>query len=80
MNLEARKISLAQEFLRIDNEKIISALENFLHKNKSDFFEENLEPMSVEQFNKEIDQALEDEKNNRTISSKDLKAQIQKWG
>ncbi|WP_434979132.1 hypothetical protein [Daejeonia sp. YH14] len=79
MNLEARKISLVQEFLRIDNEKIISALENFLYKNKSEFFEQNLNPMSLEQFNREIDQALEDEKNNRIISAKDLKQKIQKW-
>lgn len=79
MTLEARKISLIQEFLRIDNEKIISALENFLSKHKSDIFEENLKPMSTEQFNKEIDQALEDEKNNRTILAKDLKAKIEKW-
>lgn len=80
MNLEARKISLIQEFLRIDNENIISALENFLHKNKSEFFEQNLKSMSLEEFNIEIDQALDDEKNNRLISAKNLKKQIQKWG
>ena len=79
MNLEARKISLIQEFLRIDNEKIISALENFLHKNKSEIFEQNLKPMSLEDFNREIDKALDDEKNNRIISAQDLKKQIQKW-
>lgn len=79
MNLEARKISFIQEFLRIDNEKIISALENFLHKNKSEIFEQNLKSMSLEEFNKEIDQALDDEKNNRITSAKDLKKQIQKW-
>lgn len=79
MNLEARKISLVQEFLRIDNEKIISALEKFIHKNKSEIFEQNLNPMSLEQFNIEIDKALEDEKNNRVISVKDLKQKIQKW-
>ncbi len=79
MNIEARKISLVQEFLRIDNEKIISALENFFHKNKSEIFEQNLNPMSLEQFNREIDKALEDEKNNKIISTKDLKKQIQKW-
>jgi len=79
MNIEARKISLVQEFLKIDNEKIISALENFFHKSKSEIFEENLKPMSLEQFNREIDKALEDEKNNRIISAKGLKKQIQKW-
>jgi len=79
MNLEARKLSLIQEFLRIDNEKVISALENFIHKNNSEVFEQNLKPMSLNQLNIEIDQALDDEKKNRLISAKDLKNQIQKW-
>jgi hypothetical protein len=79
MNLEARKISLVQEFLRIDNEKIISALENLLHKSKSENFDENLKPMSLDQFNNEIDKAIDDEINDRTISAKDLKNKIQKW-
>jgi hypothetical protein len=79
MNLEARKISLVQEFLRIDNEKIINALENLLHKSKSEIFEQNLKPMSLEQFNQEIDDAIDDEKNNRLTEAKDLKGKIQKW-
>ncbi|MBO6186247.1 MAG: hypothetical protein J6O88_16430 [Chryseobacterium sp.] len=79
MNIEARKILLVQEFLRIDNEKIISALEYFLHKSKSENFEENLKPMSLEKLNEEIDKAIDDESNNRLINSKDLKDKIQKW-
>lgn len=79
MNLEARKISLVQEFLRIDNEKIIIALENLLHKRKSELFEENLKPMSLDQFNNEINQAIDDSNNNRLISAKDLKSNVQKW-
>lgn len=79
MNLEARKISLVQEFLRIDNEKIIIALENLLHKRKSELFEENLKPMSLDQFNNEINQAIDDSNNNRLISAKDLKSKVQKW-
>jgi len=79
MNLEARKISLVQEFLRIDNEKIIIALENLLHKRKSELFEDSLKPMSEKQFNDEIDLAIEDEKNNRLIAAQDLKNKVQKW-
>jgi len=79
MNLEARKISLVQEFLRIDNEKIISALENLLHKSKSENFDQNLKPMSFDQFNSEIDKAIDDEKNERLINVNDLKNKIQKW-
>lgn len=79
MNLEARKILLVQEFLRIDNEKIINALENALHKIKSENFDENLKPMSIEEFNDEIDKAIEDADNNRITNVADLKNKIQKW-
>lgn len=79
MNLEARKILLVQEFLRIDNEKMISTLENLLHKIKSENFDKNLNPMSLEQFNNEIDKAINDEANERIINAKDLKSKIQKW-
>ena len=50
-----------------------------VYKNNSETFEENLKPMSLEDFNREIDKALEDEKDNRIISVRDLKKQIQKW-
>ena len=79
MNLEARKILLIQEFLRIDNEKIIGALENFFYKTQSENFEKNLKPMPLEQFYQEIDQSLEDEKNNHLMLAKDLKQKIQEW-
>lgn len=79
MNLEARKISFVQEFLRINNEYVINALEKLLHKNKSEQFEQNLKPMSLEQLNLEIDQSLEDEKNDRLTSAKSLKENIHKW-
>ena len=36
MDLEARKISFVQEFLRLQNEDIIAGLEEFLHRKKSD--------------------------------------------
>lgn len=79
MNIEAKKLPFIQEFLRIDNEKIINALENLLHKSKSEVFEEKMKPMSIEQLNSEIDTAIEDEKNNRFTNAKDLKQKIQEW-
>ena len=35
MNLEARKISFVQEFLRLQNEEIVSGLEKIIAKKKS---------------------------------------------
>jgi len=80
MDLEARKISFVQEFLRLQNEEIISGLEKLLRKRKAELIENNFKPMTMEQYNAEIDQAMEDSKNGRMIKATDLKAKIQKWG
>lgn len=79
MTIEARKILLVQEVLKTDNEDIIQTIENFLYQSKLDTFEKNLKPMSVEDFNEQIDKSLEDEKKSRLRSVRTLKKKIQKW-
>ncbi|MAN29142.1 MAG: hypothetical protein CMH14_17815, partial [Mesonia sp.] len=56
MDLEARKISFVQEFLRLQNEEIVSGLEKLLRKRKAELIERNFKPMTMEQYNAEIDQ------------------------
>ncbi len=80
MDLEARKISFVQEFLRLQNEEIVSGLEKLLRKRKAELIEENFKPMTMERYNAEIDQALYDSKNGKMIKATDLKTKIQKWG
>ncbi|WMN10910.1 hypothetical protein QYS49_36470 [Marivirga salinae] len=74
MNIEARKISFIQEFLKIQNEDIINSLEQILKKRKLESYDENLKPMSTEQLNSEIDKAMEDSKNGRMTKASELKA------
>ena len=79
MDLESRKISFVQEFLRLENEDLINKLEEILHKRKAELLEEEMRPMSVKQYNKEIDKALDDSKNNWLTKASDLKLKVQKW-
>lgn len=79
MDLESRKIEFVQEFLRLQNEEIVSGLENFLRKSKVELVEKNLQPMSMKQYYEEMDQAESDSKNGRMIEVSDLKAKIKKW-
>lgn len=79
MNLEARKISFIQEFLKLQNEELIIELEKLLNNMKSELRQEDLIPMSMEQYEQEIDQAMEDSKKGRMISARDLKSKIQQW-
>jgi len=76
MNIESRKISFIQEFLRIQNEEIVIGLEKLLRKKKSEQYENDLKPMDLKKFNDEIDQALVDSENDRVIKATELK---EKW-
>lgn len=79
MDFETRKISFVQEFLRLQNEEIVSGLEKLLRQRKVELVERNLKPMTMEQYKNEIDKAMEDSKNGRMIKASDLKEKIKKW-
>lgn len=79
MDLQTRKLTFIQEFLRIQNEDIISGLEKMLKKSRVELYEKNLKPMSIEQFSTDIDKSIEDSKNDRVISARELKDEIKKW-
>lgn len=64
------------EFLGLKNEDIISGSENMLKKRKTEIYEEELKPMSLDKLNKEIDQAMEDSENDRVIKATELKAGV----
>jgi hypothetical protein len=76
MNIEARKLSFIQEFLRVQTEDIVIGLEKLLKEKKSEQYENDLKPMGLDQLNKEIDQALMDSENDRVIKATKLK---EKW-
>ena len=79
MNLQTRKIAFVQEFLRLQNESVIGELEKILRNKKVEEIEKSMFPLSIEQFNKEIDQSLKDSKIDNVISAQNLKKKIQKW-
>ena len=79
MDLQTRKLSFIQEFLRIQNEDIISGLEKMLKDRKAEEYERDLKPMSIEQFEANIIESLEDSANNRIISARNLKEEVKKW-
>jgi len=78
MDMQSRKLDFIQEFLKIQNEELISRLENLLHSSKSN--EKTIfKPMTAAEFNARIDKSMDDSKNNKLTSSADLIAEIEKW-
>ena len=79
MNLETRKLSFIQEFLKTQNEKTISHLEAILKKEKTVIEFENIQPMTIKEFNKRIDKSLDDSKKGKLTEANDLISEIDKW-
>ena len=79
MDIQTRKIEFVQEFLKLQNEALLTRLEDLLHSNRpqknTDF-----KPMNITEFNDRIDKAIEDSKKERLTTSSDLVAEIEKWG
>lgn len=79
MDLQTRKLQFIQEFLRINSEEIINKLDMFMHDERKKIHEQELKPMSLDQFNEMIDRSEDDFVNDRVIEAKDLKEEIVKW-
>lgn len=79
MDLQTRKLSFIQEFLKIQNEEIISSLEKLMKNQKADFYDQNQTPKSIETLNSEIDHSLEDSIYDRVVSNSNLLEESKNW-
>lgn len=77
MDIQARKIAFVQEFLKLQNEELISRLERLLHTDNST--NSGFKPMTIDELNSRIDQSIDDADNNRLTTSDDLIAEIERW-
>lgn len=79
MDIQARKLNLIEEFLKISDENIIEKLEYFINIEKQKQYDKDIKPMSLDEFYDMIDQAKQDKANGRLVSHEDLKERIKSW-
>jgi hypothetical protein len=79
MNIQARKLNLIEEFLRISDESLITKLESFIKQEKKVSHERNLKPMSLNELQEMMDQAKHDSNAGRVISHQELKKKVKTW-
>lgn len=81
MDFQLRKIAFVKEFLQLEDEEMLTLMEQLLSVNKDSLENQSdIQPMTLEELNKRINQSMEDSKNGKVISSEELLAEIQKWG
>ncbi len=78
MDLQTRKITFVRDFLTIQNEEVVSRLENYLKKERKKT-SNNFEPFTKEEFNLRIFNSEQDSKNGKLTSTQDFLAEIKKW-
>lgn len=76
MDIQARKLILIEEFIRITDESIIDKLESIIKREKKSQKEKEFKPMSLESFHDMIDRSVSDYENGRAISHEDLKKRV----
>jgi hypothetical protein len=79
MNIQARKLNLIEEFLRISDESLITKLESFIKQEKKVSHERNLKPMSLNELQEMMGQAKHDSNAGRVISHQELKKKVKTW-
>ena len=77
--LEKQKNNISKGVPSVAKRRNISGLKKFLRYKKAWESEKTLEPMSIEQFNLEIDQSIKDSDEGRVISARDLKEKVKRW-
>ena len=78
MDIQTRKIAFVQEFLKLQNEELISRLESLLRADKSK--NDDFKPMTIEELNIRLDKSVNDSENDRLTTSQDLIAEVETWG
>ena len=79
MDLQTRKLELIKFFLYLQNEDIISRIENLLKKENKASEGASIKPFTIDELNNRIDISLEDSKNDNLTEVTDLIEEIEKW-
>ncbi len=79
MTIEERKSSLIAQLENLKSEKVIIKLEELIKDLKRIEYENSLKPMSMDDFNKMIDRAVEDHKLGNVIAHDDLINEVKNW-
>ena len=79
MDLQVRKIAFIQEFLRVNNEKVIDRLEKLLSSEKKKLYKKDLSPYTIEELEEMISRSEQDLKSKKYKSSSLLKREASSW-
>ena len=79
MDLQYRKLSFIQEFIKLTDINLLDKFEKLLQQERKKMYEAELKPMSMKEYERRIDKGIDDYKQNRLTTAKKLKKEIASW-
>ena len=79
MDIQTRKIHFIQDFLKYANDNMLTRFEEMLKQERKNAFENEIKPMTLKEYEQRMERAVEDVKNNRVKSARNLKNEIVTW-
>lgn len=79
MDLEIRKIAFIQDFLRVNNEKVIDRLEKLLSSEKKKLYKKDLSPYTIEDVEQMVMESEQHLKAKKFKSSSLLEREVSSW-
>ena len=79
MNLQAHKLDLIGTLLEVNDAKMLERVETFIKAELNAAREREIVPMTMEEYNAEIDRSLEDYRAGRYTTHEELKKEMESW-
>ncbi|HEY5510418.1 MAG TPA: hypothetical protein VIK10_05245 [Prolixibacteraceae bacterium] len=79
MDIQARKLHFVQEFLRVADDDIVTKLEKLLQFERKMKLKEDLNSLTLNEFNEIVEKSEDDFKNGRVTEARNLIGQIETW-
>ena len=79
MNLETFKIDLAKQIFNIDEKTVLEQIKTILDRKEIVAYTTDGKPLNIQEYNTALENAEQDIRKGKVISSHELKNEIQSW-
>ncbi len=79
MDVQTRKLNVIQDILRYANSNILSEMEKILKIERAKQLEEEITPMTLNEYEERISTGIKEHKEGKITSAKSVKQDILKW-
>jgi hypothetical protein len=79
MDIQTKKLKLIEDFLRINDEKLLDKLDLLIKEESALVNSSNLNPMTQNEFHQMVHEAIEDYEKGHIVTQEELEKEVLSW-